>query len=99
MTDATTATIIDITDNDRLEPKVMSHPIEGQQTDLLNADAVIALMKSADTPEARELWQNYRKARIQLKRSAYGLTGEKLRSAALLKAMQQAGMNIVPVEA
>ena len=89
---------VSISEDERLDPQVTVASVDGEPTELLNADAVIKLMREAKTPEARELWLAYRRAKIDLKRRRHSLSGSKLRSEALMTAMRKTGLNLVATD-
>lgn len=90
---------VNISEDEGLDPQIMVASVDGEPTEVMNADAVIKLMREAKTPQARELWLSYRKAKIDLKRRRHSLSGGKLRSEALLAAMRKTGLNVVVTEA
>ncbi|ESX29461.1 MULTISPECIES: hypothetical protein [unclassified Mesorhizobium] len=88
------ARLFDISTNDVLSPEYREHVVGGKVEPLMNADAVIKMIRSSDTSHARELWRKYRKALAKLRRVGEGRSPEKLRSTALMRAMQQSGVEI-----
>ncbi|TPJ72444.1 hypothetical protein [Mesorhizobium sp. B2-6-2] len=88
------ARLFDISANDVLSPEYREHAIDGKAEAVTNADGVIEMIRSSDSPHARELWRKYRKALVELRKTKERLLPEKLRSAALIRAMQQSGVEI-----
>lgn len=72
-----------------LKPQFTWAPIDGEPNYLMNADGVIALVRKADTPEARRIYLAYRKRKAKLKRSDPEMDDAALR--------QQAIMDVLPI--
>jgi hypothetical protein len=83
------ARVIDISDNDALNPALSDAVIDGKQEKFMNADTIISIAKEGSTPTTRELWRQYRRALSRQKSSPDGRSAERLRADALRAAMRK----------
>ncbi|MDQ0420961.1 hypothetical protein J2045_001988 [Peteryoungia aggregata LMG 23059] len=82
--------VISLAADMNLRPEARVIDLVGETTTVLNADAVIALAKSTDTPEARRIYRAYRKRKVELKRGNSSMNDAELRAAAI--------MSVLPVQ-
>lgn len=97
-TSAAAANVIAFAADADLSPESMIMELDGKPEQMLNADAVIALMRRGDTPEARAMYRSYRKVKTRLKRQFPDLEDAGLRDRAVLDALRDAGFRITNLQ-
>jgi hypothetical protein len=98
ITSTAAANVIALAADDDLSPESMVMELDGKPEQMLNADAVIALMRRGDTPEARAMYRSYRKVKTRLKHQFPELDDTELRGRAVLDAFRDAGFRITNLQ-